>query len=266
MPSIYAPFRFALPLLLGLLATTAHAACGTAQNAIGYVSPQNRSAVDALINGFESNVAQMGAARMRQDVDAQLAEVNRALRDAERMISAGQLSRDNPNYRGLQEMRNVLQKFGGYVDCRKNESNNAGSAKGKDKSAQAPEYEDDSPPAPGNSRAVNPWADNSNPYDKVFANAGNKAKTAGKAGSQTEGDGSSPTPPPVLDDYTGQPCRYFTRPAMEEGRINYYSNGALVCFQGKAWLCKNKQWVSKGNNCDAWGKGKLYDAESHEQR
>ena len=97
--------RYSFPLLLGLLATPTHAACGTAQSAVGYVSPQNRSAVDSLINGFESNVAQVGAARMRQDVDAQLAEVNRAIRDAERMIGAGQLSQLAGNARRAAEIR-----------------------------------------------------------------------------------------------------------------------------------------------------------------
>lgn len=248
-----------------IFATTTHAGCGTPQNAIGYVSPQNRSAVDSLISGFESNVAQLGTARMRQDVDAQLAEVNRAIRDAERMIGAGQLSRNDANYRGLLELRGVLQKFGPYIDCRKSEGNSAKAAKGK--AGSLLDDDDDSPPTGNSGAAPNPWADNgSNPYDKVFANAGSKAKASGKAGVPAEGEGSHPTPPAVLDDYTGQPCRYFTRPAMEDGRLNYYSNGALVCFQGKAWLCKNKQWVSKGNNCDAWGKGKLYDAEAHEQR
>jgi hypothetical protein len=52
--------------------------------------------------------------------------------------------------------------------------------------------------------------------------------------------------PADRDDYTGQPCVYFTRPAVEikDGviRHNTYANDAKVCYKDSLYMCVSGKW------------------------
>lgn len=46
-------------------------------------------------------------------------------------------------------------------------------------------------------------------------------------------------------------CAFFTRPAAEEGRLNYYAAGAAVCYSDRFFRCEvhsngSREWVDRG--------------------
>lgn len=109
--------------------------------------------------------------------------------------------------------------------------------------------QDNNPFASVKKRNGNTQDDNSN------SDQGNKdkqRKSPASAGN-SEDDG---------EDYTGRPCFYFTKPPVEnETRINSYSDGALICYQGSAYYCENRHWRKKGP-CKLFNG--ITDAESSE--
>lgn len=65
--------------------------------------------------------------------------------------------------------------------------------------------------------------------------------SGGAAGSAAGGGPLDPD-----QDYSGQSCAYFTRPAAQEGRLNYYADGSFVIYGAYAYECVNRRWLGKG--------------------
>lgn len=86
----------------------------------------------------------------------------------------------------------------------------------------------------------------------------NQGNSSANGASGDEPD--PPTPPKPASqpkdpnaDYDGQSCSFFTRPALEEGRMNYYAPGACAAYGGIAYKCQdtlpNKgRWKKLGPN------------------
>lgn len=83
-------------------------------------------------------------------------------------------------------------------------------------------------------------------------------KTANAASSNNDDEGPKSTmtysssssasnaKPEDKEDYTGEPCVYFTRPAVEVAdgvvRHNTYANGAKVCYKDSLYECTTGKW------------------------
>lgn len=90
----------------------------------------------------------------------------------------------------------------------------------------------------------------------------NSNSDQGKKDKQRKSPDGSGRSEEDAEDYTGRPCFYFTKPAVEnETRINSYSDGTLICYQGNAYYCENRRWRKKGP-CKLFNS--ISDAESIE--
>ncbi len=48
-------------------------------------------------------------------------------------------------------------------------------------------------------------------------------------------------------DYSGKSCSFFTKPAEEEGRLNYYAKGSCVSYGKSSYECNDKgRWQLRG--------------------
>lgn len=68
------------------------------------------------------------------------------------------------------------------------------------------------------------------------------------------------------EDHTGKPCRYFTGRSSvenEEGtlRLNYYEEGAKVCYGDRYYACTNGRWAVHQQWCPS-GARRAEDVES----
>jgi len=70
--------------------------------------------------------------------------------------------------------------------------------------------------------------------------------TSGSTLSYTPSTSTSGEKPVDRDDYTGQSCVYFTKPAVEvkDGvvRHNTYANDAMVCYKDTLYRCVGGKW------------------------
>ena len=81
----------------------------------------------------------------------------------------------------------------------------------------------------------------------------NSSTSGGGSVSNNPDEKSSQQPkalPPPKDpdvDYSGKSCAYFTRPAEEEGRINYHAIGSCVSYGKSSYECDaNGRWLLRG--------------------
>jgi hypothetical protein len=74
------------------------------------------------------------------------------------------------------------------------------------------------------------------------SNTGTPAATL----SYTPSTSASSQKPADRDDYTGQSCVYFTKPAIEVSdgvvRHNTYANDAMVCYKHVLYTCVSGKW------------------------
>jgi len=59
------------------------------------------------------------------------------------------------------------------------------------------------------------------------------------------------SPPPDRQDYSGEPCVYFTRPSVESVngvlRQNAYEEGSAICYKEVRYDCERGRWVRHGD-------------------
>jgi hypothetical protein len=135
----------------------------------------------------------------------------------------------------------------------------------------------------------NPWrgsagngSDPDNPYADKDGRSGAKASLHGGGGGSAGAGAAEPDNPFASDPggtatstaankepprtFEGKPCSYFTKPAVEANgaRLNYYAEGAHVCYQDRMYECVGGYWKAWAD-CGAYDKNSVRHAEDIEK-
>jgi hypothetical protein len=84
-----------------------------------------------------------------------------------------------------------------------------------------------------------------------FQNFANQTRDPNKPATGPVEDNPFAKPQGVKDpsqNYAGEECSFFTKPAVrpDGGGLNYYADGAHVCYGERMYFCVDRRWKSEG--------------------